>query len=405
MPNVDWTNPGTDGVWSLSTNWTGLVGESYPGQFASAADNVTIGASNSAFVVTFNVPSATLSSLTIEGGNGGSHETILRMTADSTLIIQGGVTFLKKDLPAAVDGVGTISVGGGIVATGPTGSEGTITAGTDTDGGVLKLTGAGSITSPFVFAIGTVAPTTLEFDLGGGAIMPGAITINNVNQTLEIGPSGILSIGATQNVTNGTILMAGGTLTDLSGISFGTNSSRGSLSGFGTVTGALTSSGTATANTITASDGNLTLNTAIGFNSGLLFTIGSTALSALELDSAPGAGNSFTFEGSAGALALTGSAARGFDDTIVGLNVGSTLTPTNLVDMLGDPTVTVELGATRFRRCWNGHPIRRCGPEFDRHHQWRRGLACAHHVGQSRDRHRRFSQHCLLRARDDDPNP
>ena len=86
------------------------------------------------------------------------------------------------------------------------------------------------------------------------------------------------------------------------------------------------------------------MSTAIGFNSGLLFTISSTAISALELDNAPGGGNSFTFEGSAGALALTGSAARNFDDTIVGLNVGSDLTPTNLVDMLGDPNVTVASG-------------------------------------------------------------
>ena len=88
--------------------------------------------------------------------------------------------------------------------------RGSITAGTDTTGGVLDLTGTGFITSPFVFAIGTAAPSTLEFDLAGGVVTTTAITINNVNQTLEIGPLGSLSIGATQNVTNGTILMAGG---------------------------------------------------------------------------------------------------------------------------------------------------------------------------------------------------
>ena len=83
---------------SISANWTGLVGESYPGQFAASADIVTIGASNSAYVVTFDVPEASLSSLTIEGGNGTPHETILRMMAGNTLIIQGGVTLFKKDL-------------------------------------------------------------------------------------------------------------------------------------------------------------------------------------------------------------------------------------------------------------------------------------------------------------------
>jgi hypothetical protein len=218
------------------------------------------------------------------------------MTADDTLIIQGGVTLFKKDSNAAIDGAETISAGGGITAivTGGTPTEGFITAGTDTTGGVLDLTGTGFITSPFLFSIGTAAPSTLEFDMGGGVITPGAITINNVNQTLEVGPSGTVAIGATQNVTNGTILMAGGTLTDISGISFGTNSSRGSLSGFGTVTGALTSSGAGTENTITASDGNLTLTTVIGRDSGLLFTIGSTAVSALQLDATPGTGNSFT---------------------------------------------------------------------------------------------------------------
>ena len=64
-----------------------------------------------------------------------------------------------------------------------------------------------------MFAIGTAAPSTLEFDLEGGVVATTAIIINNVNQTLEIGPSGSLSMGATENVTNGTILMAGGKLT------------------------------------------------------------------------------------------------------------------------------------------------------------------------------------------------
>ena len=38
------------------------------------------------------------------------------MTAGNTLNIQGGVTLFKKDSPAAIDGAGTISVGGGITA-------------------------------------------------------------------------------------------------------------------------------------------------------------------------------------------------------------------------------------------------------------------------------------------------
>ena len=105
---------------------------------------VTIGGSNNAYVVTFNVPSASLGSLTIEGGNGTPHPTILRMTAGDTLDIQGGVTLFKKDSNANIDGAGTISVGSEMSVTGSTTpSEGTVTAGTDTTGGVLDLTGTG----------------------------------------------------------------------------------------------------------------------------------------------------------------------------------------------------------------------------------------------------------------------
>ena len=463
MPNVDWTDPGTTGDWSSTTNWTGLVGASYPGQIAATGDIVTIGASNSAYVVTFNVPSATISSLTIEGGNGTPHETILRMTAGDTLIIQGGVTLFKKDSNAAIDGAGTISVSGGITALGGTPTEGFITAGTDTTGGVLDLTGTGFISSPFVFAISTAALSTLEFNLSGGVLATTAITINNVNQTLEIGPLGSLTIGATQNVTNGTILMAGGRLNDASGISLGNGTSNGSLSGFGTVTanltrsgsgsadtitasggtldltgtfgagliaaisagsastlkfdnaatsnaaiaiasvnqtleigsageltiGAgqnvtlgqikldggtiidlglggisfgtgtssgslsgfgsvvtdrLTRSGSGTADTITATGGKLTLFTTIGANSGLVFDIGNSPVSSLQLDISPGTGNTFTFLGSAGNLALPGFETDNVG--VAGLNVGgSAIIPTNFIDILGTK-VTITSGQT-----------------------------------------------------------
>ena len=48
MANVSWRTPGATDFWSISANWTGLVGDSYPGEFPAAGDIVTIGASNSA---------------------------------------------------------------------------------------------------------------------------------------------------------------------------------------------------------------------------------------------------------------------------------------------------------------------------------------------------------------------
>ena len=93
MANATWRDPGTSGDWSSTTNWTGLTGGAlYPGQSPIAGDLVTIGGTNSAYVVTFDVPSATISSLTIDGGNGPNHLTTLRMTAGNVLNIQGGVT-------------------------------------------------------------------------------------------------------------------------------------------------------------------------------------------------------------------------------------------------------------------------------------------------------------------------
>ena len=91
---------------------------------------------------------------------------------------------------------------------------------------------------------------------------------------------------------------------------------------------------------ITAIGGNLTLSVSIEDNSGLGFAIGSTPLSALQLSDDPGDGNTFTFLGSDGELVLTSKAATGFNDEIAGLNVGSTLTPTNLVHIPGQ-VVTV----------------------------------------------------------------
>ena len=68
MANVSWTDPGTSGDWSGTLHWSGLTGgESYPGQFPVATDLVTIGGTNGAYVVTFDVSHATISSLTHRG--------------------------------------------------------------------------------------------------------------------------------------------------------------------------------------------------------------------------------------------------------------------------------------------------------------------------------------------------
>src|SRR5205807_228515 len=104
---------------------------------------------------------------------------------------------------------------------------GTLTA----SGGILDLTGT---ISGATLAIGSASAATLKID--GSATTSSAITLNNSNQTLEIGASGALTINAAESITNGTIRLDGGTLTDAPGVTIGSGAT---LTGTGTA-GAIT---------------------------------------------------------------------------------------------------------------------------------------------------------------------
>ena len=106
---------------------------------------------------------------------------------------------------------GGIINGYGTVSAAITGSGGAVTANGPALGGTLNL--SGSVATGQSFTIGTTNPSTLEFS--GVATLAGPISISNSNQTLEVASPGSLTIttGA-ESITNGTIQMAGGTLTD-----------------------------------------------------------------------------------------------------------------------------------------------------------------------------------------------
>jgi collagen type I/II/III/V/XI/XXIV/XXVII alpha len=428
MAAVSWKTDAS-GNWSGGTTvWTPSV--------PTSADDVTIGfgtATNPAFIVTEDVASVTIKSLTIDGDTSGGVHSVTLALVGNTLTVSGALTLTNDQ--GIISGKGNLSVGGAI-----TGNSGTIIG----TGGVLDITGAGSL-SGAVLTIGTGSASTLEIDLSGGAtaaalaltslnqtlevgpsgsltltggqtvsgsaqiVMAGgkltdssgisfatgtlsgfgtvaanmtrasgtdtitasggtldltgtfasgltasissasasdlkfdntatsstAISITSANQTLEIGSSGALTISAAQNVTNGTIQMDGGSLTDTSNVTLGAGSH---LTGFGTFNPAFAATNSGT---VTATGGTLTLATALGANSGLVLDIGNSASSVLKLSAQPGTGNTFTFLGSAGDLALSSSTT--FNDAVVGLNVGTSLTPTNFVDILGS-VVTVTSG-------------------------------------------------------------
>ena len=165
---------------------------------------------------------------------------------------------MKIGAGAKLTGFGTVTAN---IATG----SGTITA----SGGTLDL--SGTVASGDTFVIAAAAASVLEFT--NTATAATAIAINNANQTLEIGAGGALTIGAAESITIGTILLAGGTLTDCSGLTFDTGAT---LSGFGTVAAPInTGSGT-----ITASGGTLDLTGTVA--SGDTFVIAAAAASVLE---------------------------------------------------------------------------------------------------------------------------
>ena len=175
---------------------------------------------------------------------------------------------------ASVSGFGTLNVGtsNGL----DTSQSGIITA----SGGILNLVGKVDLTgaSSGNVTIATGSASTLEFS--GGSASIDAITINNVNQTLEVGASGSLSISGAQGITNGTILLAGGTLTDTSGLTVGAGAK---LTGFGTVGTGTTVNGTGT---ITASGGVLEFKGAVDTTSSSIFHVASAGT--LKFDGAVG---------------------------------------------------------------------------------------------------------------------
>src|SRR5439155_882332 len=142
----------------------------------------------------------------------------------------------------------------------------TITA----SGGTLDLTG--TIASGPVLTIDNAAGSVLKIE---GTATSGAMAINSANQTLEIGASGSLTITAAESITNGTIRLEGGTLSDASGLTVGSGAT---LTGSGTVAANIA----AGSGTITASGGTLHLTGTVA--SGPSLTIANVASSVLSIE-------------------------------------------------------------------------------------------------------------------------
>src|SRR6202011_2340242 len=90
-----------------------------------------------------------------------------------------------------------VAIAGGLSPTGKLDLKGTVS-------GRSLMIGAPIAPDP---SLNPTLPATLQID--GTATAPSAIAINNAQQTLEIGPSGKLTIGAAENISNGMIQLDG----------------------------------------------------------------------------------------------------------------------------------------------------------------------------------------------------
>ena len=224
---------------------------------------------------------------------------------------------------------GGITNSGTISGAGPLGGTGTVYA----EQGTLDLTG--TVTSGLTFDIAAYG----DLKIDGTATMANSLGLIDYNQTLEIGPSGSLTITTAETDHAGTFKLDGGTLTDAQGFKTG---SAITIAGFGTINGTeygLVYQGPvveATGGTLTLNGdiyvGNIIPEVAAGATFSLL-----GAVQKYQLVGAPAGTEQFTFLSSASGTLRLGTAItrQSFETngTIANMNVSTNGTPTNVLDL------------------------------------------------------------------------
>lgn len=257
----------TGGDWSVAANWL-------DGAAPVAGDDAVLGGSagGNPYTVTLDVSTPALNSLTINAASGatlavgantlnvngtgsGATDTINVAANNSVTMAGGALDAGNVSLAGSLTGFGTLNVAGGVAG------SGTIQA----SGGTLDVTG--TIASGVTLQVGTASGSDLKIESSATAAAP--ITLDNSNQTLEVGAAGSLTLNGAENVTAGMIQLDGGTLSDASGVTIGTGAT---LVGSGIVAAPLSGSGA-----VVASGGTLDItdNVASGV-SGLQIAPGAT---------------------------------------------------------------------------------------------------------------------------------
>ena len=210
----------------------------------------------------------------------GAAANSLQVTAGTKLSLQS----TSATVDASAGGINLLgTIGGFGTVKGPINGTGSIIAGNaSAASGTLDI--VGNITKGVVLGIATNATKASTLLLDGTAEAASALSLTSSSQNLRIGAAGALTIDQAQTVAAATIAMAGGSLTDASGIVFGAGATAGFMQGFGTVNANLTSGlvSPATGGRIAADGGVLDLKGSVGSN--LQFQILDTAATALKID-------------------------------------------------------------------------------------------------------------------------
>jgi Hint domain len=369
MPTRNWTggaNGGTanhpvSGVWSTALNWdtAPVAGDTvqFGGNPSAFAYTVTLDINAAITRVTFNSNSAlaTLAVGTHTLTVTGSGANIISMNANAEITLLGGTV----DLTAADGGIQTAI--GSIIA-----GEGTITAGSTTNGGISG--GGAIIASGGVLDLQSRLTGTTTLTVGGGASdtlklerasTATSASFNGSTGKLEVGTAGTLTLtsalaigsgntvaldgaGTTQLTDNNGVSLTGGTLSGTGSVAANTN-----ISGVGTVAINISNAGT-----ITANGGTLDLT---GTVSGRTLAISTTDGSDLKIDGTATSA-AITINNAAQTLevgatgALTISTAESITNGKIQLDGGTLtdaagLTVGTLATLTGSGTVAANIGA------------------------------------------------------------
>src|SRR5713101_9887261 len=158
MATVTWLTPGTDGVWSVGTNWDNTTGP-------AATDDVSIGGNAASYTVTLDfTPTPALDSLTLGSGLAGS--VTLSLGANSLDVTGAGAGFTDT-ITLNETGGATISLGGGAI-TAATLNLNTANA---------LVVGFGTLTfTSFILGSGSIVANGGLLDVTGGGLISSAVT-------------------------------------------------------------------------------------------------------------------------------------------------------------------------------------------------------------------------------------